>query len=186
MPPLLSKKATQSRIQHAQPYLQGRVLDLGCGFSFVPEALTAGQAYTGVDGLERALVWDRQRYPQHTFHLRDLDREPLGLDEARFDTIIMLAVLEHLHRPEPLLLQVRQVLDAGGRLVLTTPTPFGDIAHRIGGRINLFYTEQIVAHVKIFRRKELFRLAEAAGFSVHHYQRFLYQTNHLLVCQAAD
>ena len=126
MPPLLSKTATQSRIQHAQPYLQGRILD------------------------------------------------------------IMLAVFEHLQRPEPLLLQARQVLDTGGRLVLTTPTPFGDIVHRIGGRINLFYSEQIVAHVKIYRRKELFRLAEAAGFSVHHYRRFLYQTNHLLVCQAAD
>jgi 2-polyprenyl-3-methyl-5-hydroxy-6-metoxy-1,4-benzoquinol methylase len=186
MPPLLSKTATQSRIQHAQPYLQGRILDLGCGFSFVPEILAAGQAYTGVDGLERALVWDRNRYPQHTFLLRDLDRELLGLGESHFDTIIILAVLEHLHRPEPLLLQARQALDAGGRLVLTTPTPFGDIAHRIGGRINLFYTEQIVAHVKIFRRQELFRLAQATGFSVCHYQRFLYQTNHLLVCQAAD
>lgn len=185
MPPILSGYAKQQRLRQIQPLLRGRILDLGCGFTVLPEILAVGQSYTGLDSWERALVYARRRYVQHTFHQRDLDHEPLNLGDEQFDTIVMMAVIEHLHRPEQLLLQVRSLLAPGGHLLLTTPSPFGDFLHRIGSRIGLFYSEDQVAHVKIFGKGDLFQLVGLTGYAVLAYKRFQFQSNQMLVCQVA-
>lgn len=181
MPPLLSGYATRARLRAVLPYLKGAVLDLGCGFTRLPPLLPAGLTYTGVDGWDEALAYDRQQYPQWPFLKRDLDREALALGEARFDTVLMTAVLEHLHHPEHALSEVRRYLAAGGWLVMTTPSPFGDWLHQVGSRFGLFYSEEFVGHVKIFGRGDLAELAQRTGFRMGAYRRFLFQTNQLIV-----
>jgi SAM-dependent methyltransferase len=184
MPPLLSGFATKSRLRAVLPYLHGALLDLGCGFTRLPQLLEPGQTYTGVDGWEEALAYNRLSYPQYTFHHRDLDREELELGEARFDTILMTAVLEHLHRPEHVLGEAKRYLASGGCLVMTTPSPFGDWVHQAGSRLRLFYSEDFVGHVKIFGKGDLTKLAQRTGYRMTVYRRFLFQTNQLILFTA--
>ncbi len=171
----------RARQRAVLPYLHGALLDLGCGFTRMPLVLAAGQAYVGVDGWDEALAYNRQRYPQYSFHKRDLDQEALALGEQRFDTILMTAVLEHLHNPEHVLGEARRCLAPGGRLVMTTPSPFGDWVHQAGSRMGLFYSEEFVGHVKIFGRGDLIELAGRCGYRMAVYRRFLFQTNQLIV-----
>lgn len=181
MPPLLSGFATQARLRAVLPYLRGALLDLGCGFTRLPPLLPASVSYTGVDGWDEALAYVRQKYPQFSFYKRDLDQEELQLGEKRFDTILMTAVLEHLHNPEHVLSQARGYLAPGGRLVMTTPSPFGDWLHQAGSRLALFYSEEFVGHVKIFAERDLADLARRTGYHMAVYRRFLLQTNQLIV-----
>ncbi len=47
--------------------------------------------------------------------------QPLPFPEARFDTVVLSDVLEHIARPEVLLGEIRRVLAPGGRLLLNVP-----------------------------------------------------------------
>lgn len=183
MNPLLSDQATQYRIKSIRPYLRGRVLDVGCGWTRLPPLLAPDQVYVGVDGNAEALEADRRKFPSLRFLLRDVDHQPLDLGEERFDTAVMTAVIEHLHAPERILTEIRQALAPGGLLLITTPTPFGDWLHRVGDPLKLFYSEAVVAHVKIFDRKTLHGIAAKCGYEAVHYQTFAWGANQLLVCR---
>jgi hypothetical protein len=67
-------------------------------------------------------------------------------------------------------------------LVLTTPSPLGDIVHKLGSQFKLFYAEEVVEHVKIFNRNELRNILIDCGYSATHFRYFLLWLNQLLVC----
>jgi SAM-dependent methyltransferase len=183
MKPLLSGYAVEQRWRMVFPYVRGRVLDIGCGFTRLPDRLLPNQPYVGVDVVAEAIRLSQQRYPQHTFYQRDMGREPLELGDRSFDTILMMAVLEHLHRADETLRDVRHYLAPGGTLLLTTPSPWGDWAHRIGSRIRLFYPEHVVQHVKIYNRRAMCDLIIASGFDVIECRHFELGLNQLAVCR---
>lgn len=182
MPPLLSGYARRARWKTLQPYLNGSILDLGCGITDLPDRLTAGQTYTGVDAWSVALARGAERYPQFQFISCDLNHETLQFPAASFDTVVMIAVLEHLHQPLHALQEARRMLKPGGTLVLTTPSPLGDLAHQIGSRLYLFYSEEEVQHVEIFNRRKLYNLAKNAGLHILRFEYFAFGLNQLLVC----
>ena len=183
MPPLLSNFTAHQRYQIIRPLLQGRILDLGCGYTRLPDLLAAGQSYTGVDRWENALNYTRKRYPEATFYRQDLDDKILALPAAQFDTVVMLAVLEHLHSPDTILCNLHTYLAPGGRVVITTPSPFGDLMHKIGSRMRLFYNEEKVAHIRIYGHADIKALALRTGYVMSDYRRFLLLTNQLIVFQ---
>ena len=172
MPPLLSNFAAHQRYQIIRPLLQGQILDLGCGYTRLPDLLAAGQSYTGVDRWENALNYTRKRYPEATFYRQDLDEITLTLPAAQYDTIVMLAVLEHLHSPDTLLCNLHSYLAPGGKVVITTPSPFGDRMHKTGSRMRLFYSEEKVAHIKIYGQTEIQDLALRTGYFFERLQAF--------------
>jgi len=183
--PLLSDYATQQRWQAILPHVRGAVLDVGCGTTRLPDRLDPGQPYVGVDISPVILQRNRDRYPQHRFVQANIDVEGLDVGGAQFDTIVMSAVLEHLHDPPHALGVVRPLLKPEGRLLLTTPSPLGDWVHKIGSSLGLFYAEKVVKHVTIFDGKALVAVVEEAGFAVENYQPFLLGINQLVICRVA-
>lgn len=183
MRPLLSDYAKRHRLKAVLPFICGDVLDLGCGWLHLPDHLAEGQHYVGVDAWSAAVRYNEQLYPTRTFHQCDLDTEPLALGDYRFDIVTMVAVLEHLRHPERILYQIPSLLQPGGLLLITTPSPFGDMVHRLGSRLHLFYSEAHVQHVKIYSRRALNDLIVGCGYHVQHFRTFLVQTNQLLVCR---
>lgn len=161
----------------------GDILDVGCGYTQLPEEITHITSYTGIDVHQKIIEHCRNRYPQHEFHCLNLDEEAFPSFGHPFDTVIMTAVIEHLHEPVRVLQAIRPLLKDNGHVLITTPSPLGDLAHQIGSRIRLFYPEAIVGHVKIFTKNELCDLLVNCGYEIQQYRRFLIGLNQLVVGQ---
>ncbi len=166
-----------------QPWVRGAVLDLGCGPINIREIVGPGQTYVGVEGDPATLAWLKSRFPEHRFQACNLEREALDLDR-RFDTILMLAILEHLEDPGFLLKQLPQYLEPDGRVIATTPTPVGGRIHGIGARFGVFYREALEEHKAFYGARGLERLFAAHGMQIVQYRKFLFGGNQLAVARA--
>lgn len=184
MPHLLTPFIRKQRLKTAAPYFRGEVLDVGCGFAHASEFLLPGQVYVGIEGSDSFVQWLEQHRGRYQFFKRDLDREHLNL-ERQFDTILLLAVIEHLENPAFLLRQIPEHLKPSGRLVITTPSPVGDIIHRTGARLGLFSQHAADEHEQIFSQSDLEQIAAESGLRVIHYEKFLFGGNQLCICEAA-
>ena len=99
-----------------------------------------------------------------------MDRLPV---DGKYDTIILLAVIEHIFNLKFLFYQIVSLLAENGQIVPTTPTPFGnDVVHRLGTKVGLFNKEGGQDdHIVIFNRKRLEILAAEFDLEVSQYQR---------------
>lgn len=183
---LLSDYLIARRHAIVRPYLRGRVLDLGCGRAEATSMLAPGQRYVGIE-VDRAHVSHlREQFPEREFHTRDLNRDHLALGERHFDTIVLLAVIEHLERPLWLLSEVRAYMDVDSFLLITTPSRRGDHMLRVGVRLGLFHPHGIGAHRGIYERSEMESLLTEAGLRLVRTQLFSFGANQLFVCRTAE
>lgn len=183
IPPRLSAWVERQRLKIVRPYVRGDVLDIGCGRGAAVALLGADQDYLGIE--LRAQLFRPPVSPSNRISLLtlDLDRDPLNLDR-RFDTILMLAVIEHLREPDRLLTQLSPLLKSDGRVLITTPTPLGHRVHRIGARLGLFWQSAVEEHRWAFSRSALHVRINRSGLSVHTHKYFLLGGNQLFVCAA--
>ncbi len=104
------------RLLAVWPHLRGRVLDVGAGDNRLVLLYKNG---VGVD----VYNWE----PSLTI-IQDAARLPF--EEGSFDTVCMLACLNHIPNREKALVEARRVLKPGGRLVLTMIDPWiGYLSH---------------------------------------------------------
>lgn len=184
MRPILAPFLQQQRYQAVKPYLTGDILDLGCGYGHLLGLLSPNQGYAGVDNNGKVILRMQELHPTRTFYRCDLDRETLSLGRF-FDTIVMLAIIEHLANPDNLISALRQHLKTGGQVVLTTPTPMGNWIHHFGSKVGLFYMEAAMDHKTIFDRRLLTQLFEKHGFQISVYRTFLFGGNQLCAASLA-
>ena len=186
--PLLSGFLTHARLSRVAKYLNGKVLDAGCGYGDLldylpqqvhsiilldrsPERLSRLQARLSRVGVEARFV------------LGDIAAGELPLPPASFDTVVMAALLEHLKTPGTALGEAQRLLKPGGSLVLTTPTPLGGRLHGWGSRLGLTYREAADEHERFFDHEGLKHLLNGDGFSCECYERFLLGMNQLVVAK---
>ncbi len=79
-----------------------------------------------------------------------------------FDGAILLEVIEHIKPTEQLLQEVNRVLKPGGVLCIGVPTGYTE---RVYWRLHPGYASN-ATHVKIFSKRQLKELIEAAGYRV--------------------
>ncbi|MDZ4825658.1 MAG: class I SAM-dependent methyltransferase [Actinomycetota bacterium] len=100
------------------------------------------------------------------------DALDLPFPAASFDRVIVSEVLEHIWDDERALVEISRVLRPGGRLATTVPTRWPE---RVSWAINYRYHDTPGGHVRIYRRHELERKIERAGFFLrgsHHAHAF--------------
>jgi 2-polyprenyl-3-methyl-5-hydroxy-6-metoxy-1,4-benzoquinol methylase len=175
---LLSPWLRSRRLAAAVPLLRGRVLDVGCGAGALAQAVPPAD-YLGVEPDEASRRAAQHRWPLHRF----VDEWPI--DEPPFDTIALLAVIEHISAPAEWLQGLTASLASDGRLVLTTPHPAAERIHSLGSRIGLFSAHAAEEHESLLDRQALGRLAATAGLTVVGYRRFLGGLNQLCWMQRA-
>jgi 2-polyprenyl-3-methyl-5-hydroxy-6-metoxy-1,4-benzoquinol methylase len=173
---LLTGFLAAKRYEAARPYLSGRVLDFGCASGRLAEWCRP-DAYVGVDIDVASLEIARRRHPSFRFAAE----LPTG---ELFDTIVALAVIEHVKDPAALLSTLGALLRPAGRVVITTPDPRLGWAHAAGARVRLFSREANEEHEELLGRARMTEVADEAGLSVAHFRRFLLGANQLFLLVA--
>lgn len=179
---LLSSYLSGSRSAVIAPHVRGDTLEIGCQRGQLRDRM-AGRIgrYVGIDLSSESLDEARRRHPDCEFREVNLDDEPLGYD-SEFDTIVLIAVIEHVFNLKHLGWNLARALKPGGQVVLTTPTPFGnDIVHRLGAQFGLFSRKAVDDHIVIFNRKRLDIFAREAGLILADYKRFQVGCNQLAI-----
>ncbi len=164
------------RIAAALPFLKGRVLDYGCGIGALTEYFSP-ENYIGIDDDKASLSIAKKTHPAYVF----LYTDELCMIEGVFDSIALLAVIEHVHDAEILLRLLGSLLEQNGSIVLTTPLPMAGLLHRFGACIGLFSKEAHNDHKAFYGHKEIAAMAQSAGFGIAVEKRFLFGMNQLCI-----
>lgn len=113
-PWFLPRRALWRAMQRASGQLRGRILDLGCGVQPYRQLLTMVDAITG---LEIDTDQNRKNKCADVYY----DGATLPFDAESFDGVVCNQVLEHVFEPESFIAEIRRVLVADGKLVLSVP-----------------------------------------------------------------
>ena len=168
------------RFKAAYPHIRkgARVCDLGCGLDaafldFAAERIAYG---VGVDDQVRDGAngrWKRVR--------ADI-RAALPLESGEFDNVIMLAVLEHLPEPEPVLREAYRILKPGGSLILTWPSAMVDPILKMLHGLRLVSDEmESQEHQKRIPLGTLQQMLHRIGFNEFIHYTFEFGLNNLMV-----
>jgi len=120
----LDRFLQQWRIRVALPFIRSgdRLLDVGCyDRSLIDRALPRISFAVGIDS---EIVASRDEHVELFQGSFPADHH---FDQASFDCIVMLAVLEHVEDPAVLATECERILRPGGRLILTVPHPAVDL-----------------------------------------------------------
>ncbi len=185
---LLSGYLRRQRLRAAKPFVENSrsVLDVGCGLCQWQGILSESCEYYGVD-IEPAITQTNREHCQNplwTFATRNFEQNdtPDDIPEDHFDTVVMLAVIEHFADPEAIMQKVIHYLKPGGRIVLTTPAAWADIILDTGARFGLFAKDKHQHH-DLLGKKEIFRLAGNCALEVRRFRRFLFFQNQLVILE---
>jgi glycosyltransferase involved in cell wall biosynthesis len=103
----------------------------------------------------------------HRVTQADLENIPAG--GPRFDSVLLLDVLEHVPDPQRVLAEVRRVLRPGGRLFVSLPN-VANFTVRLSLLFGRFeYGDRGImdrTHLRFFTRQSALRMMRAAGFQV--------------------
>ncbi len=160
------------RVAMVLPHVTGRLLDIGAGKNTLVKRHGNGVGVDVVDwGNDVHVVEDTSKLPYR---------------DGEFDTVTLIACLNHIPYRDAVLVEARRVLKPGGRLVITMINPilggighviwwYGEDRHRGGmkeGEVGGMWNHDIV------------RLCKEAGFTLREHRRFVYAMNNLLVFEA--
>lgn len=181
----VSQYLERLRMKAIRQYVSGDILDIGCGYGSVVRTFgPAREDYMGIEHNLKIVHWLKKQYPGYSFLFLDTDIDLIPVSR-KFDTILMIAVLEHLAHPERLIAVLPKLLKPDGRIVLTTPTPIGGWVHTIGGGVGVFSHEAKDDHKAFYDLDSLTFLFQNAGLKLVNHRYFMAGMNQLGVFQGA-
>jgi SAM-dependent methyltransferase len=125
-----------------KPYLRqsATILDFGCGEgAFSQRLIDAGMIVDGVDiNTEQTKAAHRKRY-ELDLNTADI---PAIIDQ-KYDVVVAMEILEHIHDPWKYLADCRSVLKDGGIIVLSTPN-----ISSFPSRLRFFMRGTLIAYEK--------------------------------------
>lgn len=112
-----------SRYRLAERYVADKeILDMGCGAGYGSHALSAvARHVTGVDLSEEAVTYAARRYRAPNLRYGTGDVTNLPYADGSFDAAVSFEVIEHLTRPEDLVVEAKRLIRADGLFVVSTP-----------------------------------------------------------------
>jgi len=142
------------RCINAEKYLEGeeRLLDIGCGDGFFLKRKNTAEGY-GLDKLSGDEVVDVLDFP-----------------DDYFDCVTMLAVIEHIRKPELILREIHRVLKPGGKFIFTTPKKKAE-------KFIKLYTRDVENEHKGYFDYDIVKKMAAGMFEIYGYHTFIFGLN---------
>lgn len=180
---IVNKTLRNLRYNAVKKYLEGDVLDLGCGSGIVAKGISSRQRYIGLDRVAWiGYYWKNQKFPipeNITFCMCDIAKD--DFPEGDYSTIVMTAVLEHLPQPDVVISKCASVLKRGGSLIITTPSPWSDGVHNFLSRIGILSRFAEEEHEDLLGYEDVKALFNKRGFRLQNYSKFMLGFNQLFV-----
>lgn len=159
------------RVRVALRHCRGRLLDVACGNNLLVRIYGSG---FGVD--------------VHPYPEADIRCESDGLPflDSTFDSVALLACLNHITRRTETLAECRRVLRMDGILILTMiPAWVGMFSHPIRRRHDPDQLERGMSHDESWglSTREIGKLLEASGFRLRTHERFMWGLNNLYLAE---
>jgi 2-polyprenyl-3-methyl-5-hydroxy-6-metoxy-1,4-benzoquinol methylase len=173
---LLSLWLRKKRFEIVRPYLQGKILDVGCGIGALSE-LVSPDSYFGIDIDEESLKTARKKYPQYRF----MKEYP---ENTQFDTAVLVAVIEHIRNKHAFFKRLKSLLGPNGQIVVTTPHPSTEKVYSIGSKIGLFSSAANQEHDQLIDYNSLEKIISKTGLFISEYRRFLFGANQLFILKS--
>lgn len=159
------------RLRIVLPHVRGRVLDIGCGANELVRRHPGGGV--GVDV---------HQWGDVDVVVDDTAKLPFAAGE--FETVTIVAALNHIPNRGDVLVEARRVLKPEGRLILTMiPPGISTVWHRIRRRSDADQTERGMKAGEVYglTAQAVRDLVTRAGFRVTHERRFMLGVNQLTV-----
>lgn len=120
---LLSGYLRFARFKKVVPHISGnKILDIGCDEGYIIPYLPKGVEYLGIERDTNLLNKAKRKYPKYNFLQINVTTDTIKQIEPKsFDTILMIAVIEHMVQPIDLLEKLRSILNEKGRIIITSP-----------------------------------------------------------------
>lgn len=127
----------QWTLNKIKKYLNGKILEVGCGIgNFTKELLNFGEVY-GIDIREDYVQKIKRNLRVKNAHIGvgDIEKGEYFFKERKFDTIVCINVLEHIENDNEAIKNMYKVLEDQGILILIIPAYsllYGEIDKSIG------------------------------------------------------
>lgn len=149
-----------------------RILDIGCGTGRHAGALYAHEKIFVVAGDKHVkdVIQAGERMEYHdrlkshcggAWAVGVMDIKQLPFPDECFDLVICSEVLEHIRQHHIAVDELYRILKRGGELAVSVPRYFPE---RICWYLSSEYRHSPGGHVRIYRRRDLVKLIEKAGF----------------------
>lgn len=155
----IDKFLQNCRFREVRPFLTGDVLDFG-----------------GNRGELGKYVKGKYLVVNHDYSM---------MAEAHYDTIVCLAVIEHIDPAEVLKIfrKFKEILKEDGKIFLTTPTKAAKPILEFMAFLGMIDKTSIANHKYYWRKKEIYSLAGKAGLVIKQYRKFQLGFNQLAVLE---
>lgn len=148
-----------------------RVLELGCSTGYMSKYMAHKQncCVTGIE-IDGVAAQEAAKFCRQVL-VRDLNNPDrfAGLEQKKFDVVLMGDVLEHLADPRGILLQIRELLDRNAKIIICLPNVLhwitrlkmllGRFDYEAGGTLDH-------THLRFFTVKTARQLIESAGYRI--------------------
>jgi len=167
----LGKFLLNLRVKTVLPHISGYYLDLGCGTNDVVKAYS-GKGI-GVDA-----------YPWEGVDQVVKDTSKLPFEDKTFDTVSIIAALNHIPNREEVLKEINRILNDNGRMIITMiPPRFSRAWHFLRKPWDADQRERGMKEGEVYGMsiKEIEKILSEAGFEITSKKKFMFGMNNLLI-----
>jgi ubiquinone/menaquinone biosynthesis C-methylase UbiE len=159
------------RIKTVLPHIEGYLLDIGCGTN---ELL---RSYSG-----KGIGVDVYQWGDVDIVVEDTAKLPF--DDKSFDTITIIAALNHIPNRVQVLIEVKRLLRDSGKLIVTMiPPKISRVWHRIRKPWDVDQSERGMKEGEVYgmTEDELRKLLSETGFEIKFTKKFMLGINNLTI-----
>lgn len=172
MKDILGKFLVNLRVKTVLPYLQGYLLDIGCGTNEIVRQYRNG---IGVD-----------IYQWGSVDLVVNDTSKLPFKNESFDRVTIIAALNHIPNREAVLMEANRLLKSDGQIVVTMiPPKISRVWHFLRKPWDADQKERGMASGEVFgfEQDEIRKMLRKAGFEVIAEKSFMLRINKITIAK---